>query len=265
MPALFKGKLVLITGAAQGIGYGILNYFLRHEADLILADIDQAALKKIDAELQLTKAKYKILHCDVTDEKQVKKQFHEAELAMGKTVDILINVAGGAFCELLQDSTPELFKKELERNLLSAYYCVEALKPGFLKKHAGVIINIGTVNSMTYLGHPCYSAAKAGLESYTRSLAVELGRYGIRANLVCPGTVKSRLWEERIARSPHVFEEIKKWYPLGDIVKAEDVAEAVGFLASDAAKMITGVSLPVDSGLMAGSPAIMESFTQRKL
>ena len=265
MSALFKGKLVLITGAAQGVGRGILNYFIRHEADVIIVDIDQAALQKIDTELQSTHVKYCILHCDVTDEKKVAQQFPEAEQTMGKSVDILINVAGGATCELLQDSTTAHFKKELELNLFAAYYCVQALRASFIKKRSGVIINIGTVNAMTTLGYPCYSAAKAALESYTKALAVEFGKYGIRANIVCPASIKTRLWEDRALRNPNVFNEIKQWYPLGDIATPEDVAEAVGFLASDAAKMITGVNLPVDAGLMAGTPALIESFTQRKL
>jgi NAD(P)-dependent dehydrogenase (short-subunit alcohol dehydrogenase family) len=265
MNASFKGKLVLITGAAQGIGHAILNYFIRHGAEVILVDIDQDALHCAESALKATHTKYYAIHCDVTNIEQVKTSFKAAEKAMGKTVDILINVAGGAQCELLQDSTPDTFKKEIELNLLAAYYCVEALRAGFIQKHHGVIINIGTVNGMSTFGHPCYSAAKAGLESYTKALAVEFGKYGIRANMIAPGSVKTRLWEERAARNPGIFEEIKKWYPLNDIALPEDVAEAVGFLASDAAKMITGVTLPVDGGLMAGSPALIESFTNRKL
>ncbi len=261
----FHEKLVLITGAAHGIGRAILDYFIQQGAAVIIVDIDQAALEAIDLQLKTSSTRYHIACCDVTQAAQVKTAFQAAEQALGQSVDILVNVAGGGQCELLQDSTEAGFKQEIELNLLSAYYCVEAVRPGFMHKKHGVIINIGTVNGMTTLGHPCYSAAKAGLESYTKALAVELGKYGIRANMVCPGSVKTRLWEERAARNPGIFEDIKKWYPLNDIAQPEDVAAAVGFLASDAAKMITGVALPVDGGLMAGSPALIESFTHRQL
>ncbi|MCX7123362.1 MAG: SDR family oxidoreductase [Gammaproteobacteria bacterium] len=265
MSALFEGKLVLITGAAQGIGRAILDYFIRHQAEIIIVDIDQNALQTLDITLKITNVKYQIIHCDVTDEKQVNAQFGAAQAHLGKTVDILINVAGGGYCERLQDSTATTFRQEIELNLISAYHCVEALRAGFIKKNKGVIINIGSVNGMTTLGYPCYSAAKAGLESYTKALAVEFGKYGIRANIVCPGSVKTRLWEDRAARNPDIFEDIKKWYPLGDITQPEDIAEAVGFLASDAARMITGIALPVDGGLLAGSPTLVESFTNGKL
>ncbi len=265
MNAHFKGKLVLITGAAQGIGRAVTDYFAQRGAEIIAVDIDQNALKKLAADLQTQAIQCHTLHCDVTQAQEVKTQFQQIQHKLGKTVDILINVAGGGQCELLQDSTAEYFRQELELNLLSAYHCVEALRAGFIKQHHGVIINMGTVNGMATFGHPCYSAAKAGLESYTKALAVEFGKYGIRANMVCPGSVKTRLWNERAARNPKIFEDIKKWYPLNDIAQPEDIAEAVGFLASDAARMITGVSLPVDGGLMAGSPALIESFTNRKL
>jgi NAD(P)-dependent dehydrogenase (short-subunit alcohol dehydrogenase family) len=265
MPSLFQGKLVLVTGAAHGIGLAITHYFINQGATLILVDIDQDALRDLEKELNIGPTQHQFIGCDVTQADAVRQKFQAAEEHAGKKVDILVNVAGGAQCELLQDSTEAYFKAELELNLLAAYYCVEALRSGFIQKKPGVIINIGTVNGMTTLGHPCYSAAKAGLESYTKALAVELGKYGIRANMICPGSVKTRLWEERAARNPAIFEEIKKWYPLNDIAKPEDVAEAVGFLASDAAKMITGIALLVDGGLMAGSPALIESFTNRKL
>ncbi len=265
MSALFKGKLVLITGAARGVGLAIFEYFMHHGADLIVLDNSKEHLVALEKQLQAAKMHYHALYLDVTNAKEVCIEFQAAEKIMGKPVDILVNVVGGGLCELLQDSTPEIFKRDLDLNLLSAYNCFEALRASFLKKGAGVVINIGSVNGMTTFGHPCYSAAKAGLESYTKAIAVEYGKHGIRANIICPGTVKTRLWEERAARNPGVFEEIKKWYPLNDIVKTQDIAEAVGFLASDAAKMITGVALPVDAGLMAGHPAMVESFTQRKL
>jgi len=111
---------------------------------------------------------------------------------------------------------------------------------------------IGSVNALTTLGHPAYSAAKAALVSYTRSLAMELGAYGIRANIVLPGTVKTPAWQARADKNPQVFEQLKKWYPLGDFATPDDVADAVLFLASPAARVITGVALPVDAGLMAG-------------
>jgi hypothetical protein len=124
----------------------------------------------------------------------------------------------------------------------------------------GSIVNIGSVNGLGALGDPAYSAAKAGMISLTRSLALEYGRFGVRANIVLPGTVRTPLWERRAKKDPKVLARLARWYPLGRIVEPEDVARAVGFLASDAASAITGVALPVDCGLSAGN-IVMAKFT----
>ena len=134
-----------------------------------------------------------------------------------------------------------------------------------LAKHAGVIISIGSVNGLSALGDPAYSAAKAAMISLTRSLAQEYGRFGIRANIVLPGTVRTPLWERRAAKDPKVLETLKRWYPLGRIVEPVDVARAVGFLASDAASAITGVALPVDCGLTSGNIVMTRELTLNDL
>ena len=134
--------------------------------------------------------------------------------------------------------------KNIEGNLDNAYYCAHAVIPGMLAKRSGVIINIGSVNGLSALGDPAYSAAKAAMISLTRSLAQEYGPYGIRANIVLPGTVRTPLWEKRAAKDPEVLETLRRWYPLGRVVEPVDIARAVAFLASDAASAITGVALP---------------------
>jgi NAD(P)-dependent dehydrogenase (short-subunit alcohol dehydrogenase family) len=125
----------------------------------------------------------------------------------------------------------------------------------------GSIVNIGSVNGLGALGDPAYSAAKAGMISLTRSLALEYGRFGVRANIVLPGTVRTPLWERRAKKDPKVLARLARWYPLGRIVEPEDVARAVGFLASDAASAITGAALPVDCGLSAGNIVMARELT----
>jgi len=97
--------------------------------------------------------------------------------------------------------------------------------------------------------------------SLTRSLAVEYGRFGIRVNIVLPGTVRAPLWERRAQKDPNVLATLARWYPLGRIVEPMDVARAVGFLASDAASAITGAALPVDCGLSAGNIVMARELT----
>ena len=115
---------------------------------------------------------------------------------------------------------------------------------------------------MHVFGHPAYSAAKAGMLHFTKLVAVEYGKYGIRSNAVAPGTVRTQAWEARAAANPNVFEEARRWYPLQRVARPEDIAEAVGFLAGPLASAISGVCLPVDCGLTAGQAELARTFSQ---
>jgi NAD(P)-dependent dehydrogenase (short-subunit alcohol dehydrogenase family) len=115
-------------------------------------------------------------------------------------------------------------------NLNGAYNCAQAVLPAMKERRAGVIVNIGSVNGLWALGDAAYSAGKAGMISLTRSLAQEYGRYNIRANIVCPGTVRTPIWDERASRNPDVLRQLQRWYPLGRIVEPIEVMRAVAFL-----------------------------------
>ena len=123
-----------------------------------------------------------------------------------------------------------------------------------MKEHClGVITNVGSVNGNFVYGHPGYSVAKKALVSLTQSIAIEYGKYGIRSNIVIPGTMKTSAWSERLKLKPNLFEHLKDWYPLGRVAELHEVASAICFLSSDEASFITGTSLVVDGGLTAGS------------
>lgn len=121
-----------------------------------------------------------------------------------------------------------------------------------LARRHGVFVNIASVNALLGLGNDAYSAAKAGLVSLTRSVATRHGPDGIRANAICPGTVRTPIWQDVLERTPDVFERLARWYPLGRVGEPEDVARAALFLASEEASWISGAVLPVDGGLTAG-------------
>ncbi len=180
-------------------------------------------------------------------------------------VDILVNNAGGSAHRTFAHTDPVGWRQDIHLNLDSAYCCTHAVIPGMLARRSGVIINIGSVNGLSALGDPAYSAAKAAMISLTRSLAQEYGPYGVRANIVLPGTVRTPLWEKRAAKDPKVLETLRRWYPLGRIVEPVDIARAVGFLASDAASAITGVALPVDCGLTSGNIVMRRELTLEDL
>ncbi|MEI9902881.1 MAG: SDR family NAD(P)-dependent oxidoreductase [Asticcacaulis sp.] len=200
----------MITGAAGGIGTGLVRFFLAAGATVLASDRDAGGLGKLGAHDRLHTGT-----ADLTDRAGVAAVV-EVFAAKAGPVDVLINNAGAAEATSLANMTPEAWDHDLGINLTSAYNCVEAVKGAMMAARHGVIINIGTVNGMTALGHPAYSAAKAGLISYTRSLAVEYGPLGIRANIICPGTVRTQAWNARAEKNPEIFTSLRKWYPLRD-------------------------------------------------
>jgi NAD(P)-dependent dehydrogenase (short-subunit alcohol dehydrogenase family) len=197
---------------------------------------------------------------DIGDSAAVASAFAELIAALGP-VDILVNNAGVSRNPNLERTTPEGWRDDVNANLNGAFNCSHAVLPAMKERRAGVIVNIGSVNGLGALGDAAYSAGKAGMISLTKSLAVEFGRYGIRANIVCPGTVRTPIWDERASRYPGVLEELQRWYPLRRIVEPIEVMRAVAFLASDAASAITGVVLPVDCGLSAGNIVMARELT----
>jgi NAD(P)-dependent dehydrogenase (short-subunit alcohol dehydrogenase family) len=255
----FKNKVVAITGAAGGIGQALCRYFGAEGAAI-------AALDKSEHVIAFARTlagegiKSHASVIDVANADQVAGAFAEIETALGP-VDVLINNAGFSGVPSLRVTNPENWKRVVEGNLSGAYHCAYAVLPGMARRKSGTIVNIGSVNGFSALGDPAYSAAKAGLVSFTQALAMEYGRYGVRANIVCPGTVRTPIWEERVQRNPEILTQLRKWYPLGRVADPIDIARAAGFLASDAAAAITGVALPVDCGLTAGNIVMSRELT----
>jgi len=255
----FRDKVVAVTGASGGIGRALCTHF-GGEGAAIAAFDKSAAVTSFADELRGKGVRTESALVDISDPTAVAAAFAKVASALGP-VDILINNAGVTRHPTLEGTTPEGFSDELDVNLTGAYACACAVLPGMKARRGGVIVNIGSVNGLYALGDAAYSAGKAGLISLTRSLALEFGRYNIRTNVVCPGTVRTPIWDERVARNPNVLTELTRWYPLRRIVEPIEVMRAVAFLASDAASAITGVVLPVDCGLSAGNIVMARELT----
>ena len=251
----FKGKTVAITGAAGGIGQSLCRHFASEGAVIAAIDISPAL---IDFAAVLTREGVTIRHAiaDVGDPSAVAEAF--AQLG---SIDILINNAGFSEHPTFAKTDPQAWSHDINGNLNGAYNCAHAVLGGMKARGGGSIVAIGSVNGLSGFGDPAYSAAKAGMISLTRSLAMEYGRFNIRANIVLPGTVRTPLWERKAGADATTLERLRKWYPLGRIVEPIDVARAVGFLASDGAAAITGASLVVDCGLTAGNMVMTRELT----
>ncbi|WP_455274765.1 SDR family oxidoreductase [Rhizobium herbae] len=251
-------SVAIVTGAAGDIGRAIARRLGEDHDIVLMPDLDGEAAERAAASLG-NPGKFVALACDITDVVSVADM--AARAAELGTVRTLVNNAGAARAVSLHDTTPEIWRMDNALNLEAAFLCFRAVEDA-LKQSQGSLINIASVNGTNVFGHPAYSAAKAGLLHLTKLIAVEYGKYGIRANAVSPGTVRTQAWEVRAAANPNVFEDARRWYPLQRIANPDDVANAVGFLASPLASAITGVCLPVDCGLTAGQAELARTFSQ---
>ena len=247
----FEGKVVAVTGAAGGIGQELCRHFAGEGAAIAALDWSET-LDDFAATLRADGARIESAFADVGDAAAVEQAFARLTMALGP-VDILVNNAGVSHASTLDTTSPDAWRRDVSLNVDGAYNCICAVLPEMKARRAGIIVNIGSVNGLLALGDPAYSAGKAGMISLTKSLAVEYGSFGIRANIVCPATVRTPIWKDRLAKDPDVLKRLARWYPLGRIVEPIEVMRAVAFLASDAASAITGVVLPVDCGLTAGN------------
>jgi len=220
-----EGQRVLITGAGGGIGRAMVAG--REAFDLTDPAACRAALDRI-------------------------------ETADGLP-DIVVSNAGHTRAETFAQVDDAVWRRELDVNLTSAWNLTSPMLSKMRERGHGTFVFTASVNAFSHYGNPAYSAAKAGLLAHMRAIATEYGRHGIRANAVCPGSVRTTAWEHRLAKDPGVLERVSRLYPLGRIVEPAEVAQAALFLASPAASGITGVALQVDAGLSAGNlPFIAE-------
>jgi NAD(P)-dependent dehydrogenase (short-subunit alcohol dehydrogenase family) len=252
-------RTVLITGAAGGIGRQLVSEFLELGDEVIAVDCSQAGLESLQGCQRL-----RTITADLMSGSEWSNALSHCLLS-GETVDVLVANAGGASAPTLTKTDEESWRHDINLNLNSVVRTVDAVKSGMIAKRRGAIVIMGSVNALMYLGHPAYSAAKAALIHYTKSLATEYGKFGVRANMILPGTVRTPAWRSRVEANPKVFEQLIQWYPLGRVVDPEDIAKAAIFLASDAARSITGVALPVDCGLTAGNRLMAQNLTLEEI
>lgn len=225
-------RLAIVTGAAGDIGRAIARRLRADHDVVVLADRDLPAAERAASDLG---AGFVPLHLDVTDP-QACAAFADTVAGLG-ALQTLVNNAGGVQAASLQTTSVADWQADRALNLDAVFMVFSALA-GQLTATKGPVVNIASVNGLGVFGHPAYSAAKAGMIHLTRQIAVEYGKFGIRANCVAPGTVRTQAWEARAAANLNIFTEAAAHYPLGRIARAEDVAEAVGFLASPLANAI---------------------------
>ncbi|MBC7736276.1 MAG: SDR family oxidoreductase [Candidatus Saccharibacteria bacterium] len=235
------GQRVVITGAGGGVGSALTRAFTDAGAQVVACDLASADIP----------AQYEAHRFDLRDQAAVAKA--AGDILTHGAVDVLVCNAGWTRAELLTDVTPAALTDEMDRNFTGAALLCQGLLPAMRARGSGAIVFISSVNALSHHGNPAYSAAKAALLAWMRAIAVEEGKHGIRANAVIPASIRTNAWDHRLQADPALLDRLAAMYPLGRIVTTEEVANAVLFLASPLASGITGTSLTVDAGLMAGN------------
>lgn len=250
-------RSIIITGAAAGVGAACARRFAQNGDSLVLADKNEDRGKEITEELKATGADVAFVHADISKRLDVHNVIAEARDAYDG-VDVLVNTVVEHFSSPFLETTEDDFDRVMSTNIRGAFLINQAVAKLFVKQQEadnleratpGAIVNIGSVEAVTVAqDHVAFATSQGGLHQLTKAIAIAMSPYGVRANLVGVGAIKG----EMDAEAP--TDKERDATPLNRIGDPEEVAEAVFFLASEAASYITGQSLYVDGGRLASKP-----------
>ena len=243
-PNRLKDKVCLVTGAAQNIGLAIGRRFLDEGATVYFVDRNREALRKITDGIDRAHP----VAGDLT-ERGFCRSMVEAAITGSGRLDVLVNNAYGAPYQSVIDQSDEAWDQAITLGLTAMMAACRAALPGMVARRSGAIINIGSINA----GTPAYNMAayatiKAGIEGFTRQIAVQYGPEGIRVNCLAPGFITNPKRDEQFAAKPLERRRQESLIPLRRVAQDGEVAAVAAFLASDEASFVTGQRLGVDGG-----------------
>ncbi len=251
--ARYDGRVVLITGGARGIGFGCAQRFASEGAAIAIVDLDEAAAA--DAAARSGAERAIGIGADVSDAES-------AEAAVQRVVDelggihVLVNNAGITRDNLLFKMSTEDWDLVMNVHLRGAFCMTKAAQKHFVEQKYGKVLNLSSVSALGNRGQANYSAAKMGIQGFTRTLGIELGPFGINANAIAPGFIATEMTDATAARLKMDVEEFRQLNADANPVKRvgfpEDIAAAAAFLCSDEASYVTGQTLYVDGGAKLG-------------
>jgi 2-hydroxycyclohexanecarboxyl-CoA dehydrogenase len=254
------GKAVIVTGGASNVGRGIVMAFAKEGSHVVIADIDDVQAEKTAKLARKQGGKVIVAKTDVTDPEQCQALVKKTLDEFGR-LDILVNCVGWIYDRLFLEKPREEWIKEVDTNYWSVINCTRAVIEHMIAQKGGRVISLASdAGKIGEYREVVYAGAKGAVIAFSKSLAREVGRYGVNVNVVCLGTVPpasdEEIGSESMWRSgglfykmtPEVKKKMAKAYPLRRLGKADDIASAVLFLASDVSGWITGQAISVDGG-----------------
>jgi NAD(P)-dependent dehydrogenase (short-subunit alcohol dehydrogenase family) len=242
-------QVALVTGGGSGVGAAIARILAEAGAHVAVTDADIAAAKCVAAELHGAGLSADAHSLDVTDEDGAARAIDQIATARGR-LDILVNNAGTAARVASEEMPTATWEKVIAVNLTGAFRCARAAGKHMLAAKRGAVVNIASIMGLVggaLYPNPAYHASKGALVNWTRALALEWASRGVRVNAVAPAFLRTP-FTKNLLSDPKMIDAIVAQTPIGRLIETQEVADAVLFLASDAAAAITGVTLPVDGG-----------------
>lgn len=245
----FTDKVVVVTGAGSGMGAATARRFASEGAIVVLVGRTKEKLEKVAQSLSTTQ--YYIHIADVAKAQDIERMAAVIVDKFGR-VDVLVNGAGVVTQGKVADASLEDWHKMIEIDLSGVFYCTRFFMPALIKSK-GNIVNISSVSGLGGdWGMSFYNAAKGGVSNFTRSIAMDHGKDGVRVNAVCPSLTFTEM-AKNIKNNQPLLDKFAERIPMGRGAEPEEIADVIAFLASHDARFITGVNLPVDGGLMASN------------
>ena len=246
--ARLHGRVVLVTGAARGIGAATARRLAADGARLVLADLDGPGVEKVAAELGQV-----AVQADVTRRDDVDRMIDEAYRRWDR-LDVLFNNAGVIRVQPFLEVTEEEWDRVLDVNLKGSFLVAKHVLPTMLAQRSGSIVHVASVEGLEGMSRSvAYNASKGGVVLMTRNMALDYAKDGIRVNCLCPGAIDTPLTAVlALPETRAIREQMVAWHAMGRFGTPEEVAAAALFLASDDASFVTGHALAVDGGWTAG-------------